>query len=208
MDINVENLDLGYDQCKSLNDLVKDGSNAYGGEKVLNDLKDIIGKLKIHWIASDALEHINNLIGVYSAQALLITDAKKLTFSAGESIIAIQNLRHMNGGAGRVDSSLDGTPSSGTNIPNVEPTDKYYVDPNIDSDYQQLVEINKNFSDFVQRFQQNKEELLKNWTAGANHDEAVKFFNSFDENCATYKKHITNAEEELGKVVANIKQVA
>ena len=63
--ISFKNLDTGYTQCTELNNLLKDNGNV-----LLIDLKDIINKLKIHWVGNDAMIHINNLIRLYGYLAV------------------------------------------------------------------------------------------------------------------------------------------
>ncbi len=202
MDINVSNLDLGYEQCHDLNT-----EAATSGENLLNNLAATINSLKVHWIASDATMHINNLIVVYEALVALITDAKGVTADASAKIIAIQEVRNANGGAGMVGDLLSNTAPASVSIGRVDPTSEYYVDPAAANDHAMLTDICANYSSFVGRFNTIKDELFRNWTAGANRENVVGHFNEFEANSETYRKYLNDANDNLGIAVANINQL-
>lgn len=199
MNIQVTNLDQGYTQCEELNTLV-----STTGTKLLGDLGTDITNLKAHWKGNDATVHINNLITVYEGLVSTITSAKQITAAAGSQMIAIQQVRQANGGSGSIGSELSASaPESNTYTRNEE-TLEYYCDPAARGDLSLLEEICNTFNTFKSQFVSDKDALMSNWTAGANHEEAVSCFNNFIENADTFYSYLTNAKENLSTAVSNI----
>ena len=97
MDIRVINLDLGYDQCEGLNNLA-----IQKGQDLINELKNNINNLKVHWVGNDAMVHINNLIELYGFLGKLVDSAMSVTSNAANSMIRLQEIRQANGGMGSV----------------------------------------------------------------------------------------------------------
>lgn len=202
MNINVRDLDLSYNQCEGLNTLSKTS-----GENIISNLGTDITNLKAHWVGNDATEHINNLIKVYNALVAVVTDAKSVTSDAGNAIIAIQEVRRSNGGSGPVGEPLSKEAPNSISIPNNEATTEYRCEPAARSDYTQLVQICSDFMSFKNNFQTQKDELLSNWTAGANRENAVKCFDDFMSNTETYNKYLTEARDNLEIAVNNLSQL-
>lgn len=199
MNIQVTNLDEAYTKCEELNTLV-----STSGTKLLGDLGTDISNLKVHWKGNDATVHINNLIAVYEGLVSTITAAKQITAAAGSEIIAIQQVRQANGGSGPVGSELSpSAPESNTYTRNEE-TLEYYCDPSASGDLSLLEEICNSFNTFKSQFVTDKDSLMANWTAGANHEDAVNCFNNFVENADTFYSYLTNAKENLSTAVSNI----
>ena len=202
MDINVNNLDLGYEQSKELNLLVKKD-----GELLLNNLYTNITNLKLHWIGSDATLHINNLITVYEALGALLTDAKKITADVGNRMIAIQRVRNANGGGGKVGDELSDEAPSSQVIAKCAETTEYNVDLKASEDYSLLVDECEQFSDFVNNFDKEKEALFDNWVAGVNRDSAVSNFEKFKSNSETYNKYLLDAKNNLDIAIQNFSKI-
>ena len=202
MNIQVRELDNGYTQCADLNRL-----SSEKGEGLINNLKLDITNLKQHWKGTDATEHINNLIKVRNAMIALVTDAKAVTAGAGNAIIAIQEVRRANGGAGEVGSPLPGNAPDAEVIPNAEATTEYYCVPEAKTDFLLLEQICSDYSVFRNNFNQQKTDLLNNWTAGAGREKAVQVFTDFETNSETYNKYLTEARENLGIAVNNISKL-
>lgn len=196
------NLDLGYDQCQELNDLV-----ANEGEPLLEDLANNVLSLQAHWIGSDATKHINNLIVVTDALQELLKEAKKSTSVAGDSIIEHQEVRKANGGNGPVGTKLSNSIKSVSTIAKNEDTSEYYVDPAAQTDYNNLESECGRFTSFVDSFKSVKDELFGNWKEGPYRSEAESAFNSFMENAETYKKYMGEARDNLSIAVSNISQI-
>ncbi len=202
MDINVTDLNLGYEQCERLNTLVRNS-----GEKLLDNLSSNITGLKAHWIGSDATNHINNLITVYEALVALLTDAKAITSDVGNKMIAIQTVRNANGGGGQVGTELPSTAPESQTIERCSDTAEYYVDPAAKADYQLLQEECSEFATFVSEFRDMKDDLLRNWTAGVNREQAVTNFGQFESNSDTYNKYLTDARDNLEIAISNIEKL-
>lgn len=202
MNINVRDLDLGYNQCEELNTLSKTS-----GANLIGNLGTDINNLKAHWKGTDATVHINNLIKVYDALVALVTDAKGVTATAGAAISAIQDVRRANGGSGNVGGPLDYNAPDSSSLGVVEATNEYYCDPSARADYSLLEQICNDYSNFINKFRSQKDSLMSNWTAGANRENAVKVFDEFDTNSETYNKYLTSAKENLSIAVNNISQL-
>ena len=190
MDINVNNLDLGYDQSSEIHNLI------------MTDGKNLLDNLETN------ITNINNLIIVYKALGALLSDGKVTISAAANRISAIQRVRNANaGGTGNVGDELDKSEMGITEIANVEPTDQYFVEPTAATDLTDLTEVCSKFEKFATEFTSRKDELLSNWTAGADRETAVKLFNDFSTNSDEYNTYLKNAESELGKAVANIQKL-
>ena len=202
MNIAVRDLDLGYTQCSDLN------SHAISsGEKLIGDLGTIITNLKAHWIGSDATVHINNLIKVYNGVVTVVTDAKIVSSNAGSAIIAIQEVRRSNGGSANVGTILPKNAPDSITFQNNENTMEYKCDPAAKTDYQQLETVCTDFETFKTKFESIKNDLMSNWTAGANREGAVKVFEDFATNTETYKAYLTSARDDLQIAVSNLSQL-
>lgn len=199
MNINVNNLDQGYQQCEELNTLSRTS-----GENLINNLGTDINNLKVHWKGSDATIHINNLIKVYDALIAVVGDAKSLTSAAGSAMSAIQEVRRANGGSGVVGALLPNNAPDSAPIGNVDETTEYYCDPAARADYTQLVQVCTDFVNFRNQFSSQKDTLMSNWTAGANREEAVSAFYNFESNADTYNTYLTGARDNLEIAVNNI----
>lgn len=199
MNINVNNLDQGYQQCEELNTLSRTS-----GENLINNLGTEINNLKVHWKGNDATTHINNLIKVYDALIAVVGDAKAITSAAGSAMSAIQEVRRANGGSGVVGALLPNNAPDSAPIGNVDETTEYYCDPAARADYTQLVQVCTDFVNFRNQFSSQKDTLMSNWTAGANREEAVSAFNNFESNADTYNTYLTGARDNLEIAVNNI----
>lgn len=199
MNINVNNLDLGYNQCEELNTLSRTS-----GENLISNLGSDINNLKAHWKGTDATTHINNLIKVYNGLIAIVTDAKAVTSAAGSAMSAIQEVRRANGGAGNVGAMLPNNAPDAALIGNVDDTTEYFCDPSARADYTTLVQICTDFVNFRNQFTSQKDTLMSNWTAGANREQAVKAFSDFEGNADTYNTYLTGARDNLEIAVNNI----
>ena len=85
-DIVINNLDLGYEQCKEINSF-----SLSTGDDLLNNLSSNIANLKSHWVGTDATAHINNLIndGYLIRENNHIKINKKYMYISNEIIVRI-----------------------------------------------------------------------------------------------------------------------
>ena len=202
MDINVQNLDLGYNQCEDLNRLAKNQ-----GENLLGRISANIYNLKSHWIGLDATAHINNLITVNRALGLLLADAVGVSSSAADKIIAMQRVRNANGGGGQIGSELTKVGPTAESIAPAEATDRYFCDPAARADLEELTSICEEYHAFVENFNNITGELMSNWTMGANREGAKASFDEFAQNTVTYEKFLADARENLSTAVSNLSQL-
>lgn len=200
--IQLNNVDQAYEQSKILSELITNK-----GETLLSDLTNNILSLQAHWIGSDATTHINNLIVVKDALEALLRDGKSDVAFACDHIIAVQEVIKSNAGNQQVGTPLQKDIASVSAISKCEDTDQYYVDPAAEADKNNLVSECDAFESFITSFVADKDELLSNWTAGANRDEVVKKFNDFVENSDTYKKYMNDAKSNLEIAVSNISKL-
>lgn len=197
-DIVINNLDLGYEQCKEINSF-----SLSTGDDLLNNLSSNIANLKAHWVSSDATAHINNLINVYNGLGALIQNAVLVTYNAAESMISVQKVRNANGGGGMIGESLTSSMEFTTITP-AEATVRYDVDPSILNDLATLETIFDSYNKFLNDFTVKKDELLSNWLAGANRERAVNLFESFADNTSVYTTYFNEAISNLSTATTNI----
>lgn len=200
--ISVNNLDLGYQQCSELHRLL----NITGGG-LIKELENITSSLKVNWLGSDAKKHINNLINVHDALSVLVSEGILASSVAGEKIVAMQRVRSLNGGSGQVGDELSKSVPEIQSLSRVEDTSEYNVNPAVASDYQNLVQMHKEYSSFKEDFKSDQKELMSNWTEGANRESAEALFNKFIENSDTYEKYISSAEADLSVAVGNLNKI-
>lgn len=198
MDIRVNNLDLGYDQCEGLNNLAKQK-----GQDLINELKNNINNLKVHWVGNDAMVHINNLIELYGFLGKLVDSAMSVTSNAANSMIRLQEIRQTNGGMGNVGTALIGFYEYGA-IPNVISTTEYYVELAALNDLKILNNIYSSYKEFITNFNSKKDELFSNWTMGANIENAKARFEEFSSISSKYDSYLDNAIQNLSKACNNI----
>lgn len=198
MDIRVNNLDLGYEQCEGLNNLVNGK-----GQELTNNIKNNIANLKQHWVGNDATVHINNLIELYDFLGRLVNGALGVTSSAADSMIRIQEIRQLNGGAGQIGNKLISS-ADFSRIANAETTAEYYVDPAALSDLSTLKGIYSSYNEFINSFKSKRDDLFSNWTMGARIEQAKEMFDEFLNASNKYDGYFNNAIENLEKATKNI----
>lgn len=199
--ISFKNLDTGYTQCTELNNLLKDNGNV-----LLIDLKDIINKLKIHWVGNDAMIHINNLIRLYCYLAVFINSNLEASYNAANDVIRVQTIRHMNGGTGEIGTNLIPNIEYAT-IPYVESTDKYYVEPAAESDLTSLRTFKDNYNEYYKLVCSKVEELFQNWLSGANRSSSENQFYELAREAERCNGYLSNAISNLDIACKNIASV-
>lgn len=203
MNINVDNLDLGYSQCEGLNKLVINK-----GQDLMSDLSTNIANLKVHWVGNDAMIHINNLIELYSYLGRMVSSALEVTSNAADAMIAIQEIRRMNGASmGSVGTKLPAF-TNFNSIANVTVTTQYYVEPAAVSDLNTLKGIRDSFNEFMNNFKNQKDDLFSNWKSGANKNSAEARFAEFVDVTNKYNTYLESAIDNLEKATKNISYVA
>lgn len=203
MNINVENLDLGYSQCEGLNKLV-----ISKGQDLMGDLSTNIANLKLHWVGNDAMVHINNLIDLYTYLGRMISSALEVTSNAADAMIAIQEIRRMNGASmGSVGTKLPAF-TTFNNIATVTVTTQYFVEPEAVNDLSTLKGIYSSFNEFMNSFKSQKDELFSNWKSGANKGNAEARFAEFMDVTNKYNTYLESAIDNLEKATKNIAYVA
>ena len=200
MDIDVNNVDMAYEQCSELN---KNMLN--NGSELMNSLNLNIASLKRNWIASDATAHINKLIELYNSMDNLISQSLMITSTAANSIISIQNVRRINhSGVGNVGTPLQNQIEFPRIAPAVE-TSMYQVNQAaLTSDLNTLIDIREKYDQFVSTFKTQRTELDANWKNGANRQLATQVFDEFVNNNTKYRSYLENAIENLTTATSNV----
>lgn len=203
MDFRAENLDGAYETLNSLNTLA-----TTQGSNLVSNLSNLIGRLKTHWIGSDATVHINGLIDVYKGVATIVSNVQTVAHNASMPIVNAQTIRNSNGGSGEVGTVIPASSGEISAIDYAADTTEYYVDPNgAPQDLTTLTAEKGAFDRFCSQFTSLKEELLNNWSSGSNRDKAVSDFEQFESDVATFTKTFNDAETNLSTAVSNLKQI-
>lgn len=198
MDIRVNNLDLGYEQCSELSKFINNN-----GHDLMAKISNNINNLKMHWIGNDAMVHINNLIELDEMLGKLINGALDVTHNAAESMIKLQTIRQMNGGNGEIGSSLPIGTDFNT-IARVQSTTEYYVEPSSLNDLVTLKEIHSDYQNFIRNIITMRDDLFSNWTLGARIESAKSMFEEFINVSDKYDSFIINAIDNLEIATRNI----
>ena len=201
MNIQVTNLDNGYNSCEALNTLARTD-----GEKIIGDLYTTISNLINHWKGADADVHIKDLNRIYLAMIDVVTNAKALTSAAGSAMSAIQEVRRANGGSGQVGALLPSNAPDAALITVPESSGEYYCDPSASTDYTLLDGLCTSFDDFKAKFASERATLMSNWLAGANREKAVQEFQDFESQGTNYSNWLKAARDDLS--ISNISKVA
>ncbi len=202
MNITVLRLDDAYEQCSGLVGLINgDGAN------LLSSLASTIADLKKDWIGNDATVHINGLIDVHKNMYNILADAKESVAYAASRVIAMQETRNKNGGAGNIGATIDGKTPELEPIPTLEQTEIYKVFPEANNDLNELKDECTRFESFVVKFLEQKDDLMSNWQEGALREKAETAFNTLESNYGTYKKIMTSARDNLEIAINNLKEV-
>ena len=203
MNFQATNLDGAYESLKSLNQLA-----SAKGKNLSTGLGVIIGKLKSDWKGSDATLHINNLIDVYTGVATIVENVHVVAHNASKPIVDAQTIRNSNGGSGEVGVVFPTSEDSIVSIEKLGDTAEYYVDPTAaPQDLSVLQTLKETFDSFCTEFTSFKDELLNNWTGGADRDRVVSDFEQFEADAANYKKYFSEAEQTLSIAISNLKQI-
>lgn len=197
--ITVTKLNGAYDQCSGLVNLI-----AGDGEKLLSDLSTTINNLKGNWVGRDATVHINGLIVVYKAMHAILSEAKGSVAYAADRVIEMQRVRNANGGGGNIGEPVSGDEIAKVDIAENEFTEEYRVEPGAADDLEALKDECTRYDEFVKKFLEQKDELMSNWTAGAQRSKAVEAFGNLEENSSAYKKLLNDARDNLETAVKNI----
>lgn len=200
--ITVNSLDGAYEQCSGLTRKI-DGE----GVTLLTGLSDNITSLNGNWKGSDATKHITNLSTVYNQLRALLSDAKSNVAYAASRVIAMQQVRSANGGGGSIGEELSNAELEPATLPSPDETAAYEVLPSAATDLENLKSLCTKYDSFMSQFLQDKDELLANWSAGAQRDKAVACFDELANNSETYKKYMTEARDNLEIAVSNINKL-
>jgi len=193
-EINVTNKTDAYNACKSINDLCVDT-----GERIIKDLYENINNLKQHWIASNAVVHINRLIDIYNDLITTMKSAVDNTKLAGDKIITLQKFEVMTGGSCSVGNELR-ISSSFESIAPCAPTEQSDYKKGLDTDYDKLVSICNSYKGFKDNFDMAQKKLFGLWLDGCNREDTVSAINTFIKNADTNISNITLAHQELATV--------
>ena len=203
MNFQASNLDMAYETLNSLNNLA-----STNGQNLVNNLKNLIARLKNDWKGSDATVHINNLIDVYTGVSTIVENVHIVAHNASAPIVQAQTIRNSNGGVGNIGVVIPSGSGAIEVIETLASTTEYFVDsmaaPN---DLVSLTAEKGAFDRFCTEFTRLKEELLSNWTSGSNREKAIADFEQFEADSTKYRGFFSEAEANLTIAVNNLKQL-
>ena len=201
MDIQLKNLDLGYEQCSGMFTLVQNS----GGETI-EKLSTIVANLINHWHGSDATMHINNLVGINNTLIQFFDETLSVMADVTKCIVDIQQVRKSNGGGGEVGELMIKN-FSYTNLNTIEGTSEFQYNAELVNDHSDLTDMCTSFEKFIENFGTQSGELMENWTAGHHHDEVKQSFDEFLSLSENVKKVLSDAKEQLGTASSNLQQL-
>ncbi len=203
MDFHANDLDGAYTTLSELNTLaVNDGVT------METNLKNVIDNLQIHWKGNDASGHINNLMDVCTSLNAIINNIMMVAHNVSMPIVNAQQIRNSNGGLGDVGSIIPYNQQAPLTFQKLEATTEYYVDPIMaPKDHLNLCNMCESFTTFCNKFSQYKEELMNNWISGTNREKMVSDFTEFESNVFNYQKKLSEARDNLGIAISNLKQL-
>ena len=191
--INVRHLDQGYEKSSSLFD-----HEEKEGVTLLNDLKTEIENLKRDWVGTDATSNINDLIAEFNDLQKFLNMSLSSTSLAMSKFVEMQEVRKANFGGGQV-GDVRKLKENDLTIEPVQPTEKYYIDPNIAVDYKNLVDICERLKQFRTSYVQDRDEIMGNWTKGNGREKIVEVFGMVDDVS-------TKIEKKINEVLVNLEQ--
>ena len=197
--ISIDNLDLGYEQCKTISDSIENEGNAV----LLKEFRDTIDDLKTYWKSNDATEHINNLIAMYRTLGGHLNSLKANIKSSADGIIGIQTLRSANGGNGQIGAKL-GDSIDVVAITDAVPTEEYNMDAEQTKRiHARLKALSDSYEEYMTRTNNNKDTLLTNWKKGANRESVREAFEVLSSQKEKNKELFANAISKLGEAFSN-----
>lgn len=198
MNVQVMKLDDGYNTALTLHQTMTESS-----ETMMTDLNNLITKLSEHWISSDSTIHINHLIEGYNKIGLFLESALNVTTNTVDFLVDMQTIRANTGGKKDIGERFKSsyTHKVRESIPDSE---KYYFDPEVVNDYNNLIQINTNFEQFMHKVKDDSDELLLNWKKGHGRDETVYNFEQFTTIAGELNRYMLDAITELQTMKGNV----
>ena len=201
--IDVKNKTTANETCNQLYNI-----STGTGANILNELQRVIDNLEKHWIGDDASKHQNNLRNIYKRLGTLLDDAIKYSAAAGNSIKKLLSVSNANVGLSGMDMLSVKTLNKKTYGVLNESETRWYCEPGTTStDYQNLLDLSKNFAEFRKKFIGLKDELMSNWNDGMDRQLAYKAFEDFSTGSSKDAEIINKAAENLNIAIQNISQL-
>ena len=195
--INVRHLDQGYEKASSLFD-----HEEQEGVSLLFDLKTEIENLKRDWVGTDATSNINDLIAEFNDLQKFLNMSLSSTSLAMQKIVEMQEIRKANFGGGQV-GDVRKLKDNELTIEPVQASEKYYVDPNITTDYKNLLSICERLKKFRSDYVMDRDDIMNNWTKGNGRDKIVEVFGMVDDVSTKLEKKINEVVENLDMAIKN-----
>ena len=201
--INIDRLDSGYETTQKMYFLEKEE-----GVQILNDLEALIVNLKEHWVGTDSTHRINQLIGVHNQLQNYLKGCFATTSLAMQQLVQLQEVRKANGNGGQVGDVQKMDDSFVKSIPRLLPTEKFYVDPAVRTDYKNLLDIGDRVKKFAEEIEADRVELIdNNWHEGNHRDEVNQVFEEVNSLEKEFETVFSGVAGQLDKAIGNLEKV-
>jgi uncharacterized protein YukE len=178
------------------------------GKQLLENFSGSIASLKSHWKGSDAAANLKDLGNVYTAVADLLKSLEQIIVTVNNNeIIPLQQHIVASGGECVVGNELGQVLKSISSTVDVQVESlESWTDNAILVDAETFNGFPDKFSSFVEALDGAKNTLLGNWLEGANREDVVRTFETFNNNVPTYKEQIKKVRDNLNTIAENKKK--
>ena len=197
LDIQVMKLDNAYNDSNSLFVNV----NTFQ-KKLLEELERIINNLQSHWRGSDACTHINSLIEEYDNNVDSFYDLSLMTTFLSKYFVLLQRTRAKMSDITRVGDEEEAKYKAKT-IDKIEETSEYFYDEQMKTDYDDICNLNKSYSIFINQISDDSQKLLENWRAGTGREIVKNRFDTYLEKTNKLYNKLIEFEEHMNTVITN-----
>ena len=198
--IKIDNLEEAAVRIKEL------GQVACTGLQILMNFDKVIEGLKEAWQGSDAVVHINNLIGVKKWCAMIASTAEEIASAAWQEMQRMNEKQIANGGKDANLGSIS-TASFGDHLKNnAEAIDSGNVF--VDTDrareyYQTLLQTKEMFADFSQKYMNQNGYVMEIWQSGGSRDWIESNVEKFRTHMDEFSQVIEKAASALNQAIIN-----
>lgn len=196
-DIQVMKLDDAYTDSNGISVNISKSQR-----KFLEDLESIINNLKEHWHGDDATNFINSLIDEYDKYVEFFGRLGMVANYLPNYFVLLQITRAKLCEVKRV-GQADNDRFEPKEISKIEPTNTYYYDERLKTDYDNLNNLIEFYSKFVNSVDADIEKLLKNWRAGTGREEVKSYFDAFDVASKKISTKLVELKDKIGLIISN-----
>lgn len=198
LDSQIYKLDYCYDVSVEMFKNVTES-----GEELLSRIKSIIGKLSVHWKASDAVIHINHLVDGYNKFSQFYESMFKVATDTVNYMVNSQELRAATKGSKNIGKRMSASYHH-VGMQYLEDSSKYYYDPEVVKDSTELTNLISYFEDTIHKFKNLADELMLRWKYGVGHEETENHIEEFVTISIELKKYLSDTATELKTMIENV----